>query len=133
MAHDLSGLTLFNGCDERQLSTLASMLSPVDEPSGAVLARQGEVAHSFLVVTTGEAAVLRDDGDGEHQVATVGPGAIVGELSVLLAAPRSATKYMAKSYTGPRNSHTCQIRYRTPPSSRTPYGFTWTPARSSRS
>ena len=74
MAHDLSGLTLFNGCDERRLSTLASMLSPVDEPSGAVLARQGEVAHSFLVVTTGEAAVLRDDGDGEHQVATVGPG-----------------------------------------------------------
>src|SRR5437879_7859383 len=64
------------------------MLSPVDEPSGAVLARQGEVAHSFLVVTTGEAAVLRDDGDGEHQVATVGPGAIVGELSVLRAAPR---------------------------------------------
>ena len=91
MAHDLSGLTLFNGSDERRLSTLASMLSPVDEPPGAVLARQGEVAHSFLVVTTGEAAVLRDEGDGEHQIATVGPGAIVGELSVLRAAPRSAT------------------------------------------
>jgi CRP-like cAMP-binding protein len=99
-AHDLSGLTLFNGCDERRLSTLASMLSPVDEPSGAVLARQGEVAHSFLVVTTGEAAVLRDDGDGEHQVATVGPGAIVGELSVLRAAPRSATVTATRPLTG---------------------------------
>ncbi len=100
MAQDLSGLTLFNGCDERQLSTLASMLSPVDEPSGAVLARQGEVAHSFLVVTAGEAAVLRDDGDGEHQVATVGPGAIVGELSVLRAAPRSATVTATRPLTG---------------------------------
>jgi protein lysine acetyltransferase len=100
VAHDLSGLTLFNGCDERQLSTLASMLSPVDEPSGAVLARQGEVAHSFLVVTSGEAAVLRDDGDGEHQVATVGPGAIVGELSVLRAAPRSATVTATRPVTG---------------------------------
>jgi CRP-like cAMP-binding protein len=100
VAHDLSGLTLFNGSDERRLSTLASMLSPVDEPSGAVLARQGEVAHSFLVVTTGEAAVLRDDGDGEHQVATVGPGAVVGELSVLRAAPRSATVTATRPLTG---------------------------------
>ena len=88
---DLSRLELFEGCDTRRLVALASMLSPVDEPSGAVLARQGEVARSFLLVTTGEAAVLRDDGDGEHQVATVVPGSIVGELSVLRAAPRSAT------------------------------------------
>jgi protein lysine acetyltransferase len=100
VAHDLTGLTLFNGRDERQLSTLASMLSPVDQPSGAVLARQGEVAHSFLVVTAGEAAVLRDDGDGEHQVATVGPGAIVGELSVLRAEPRSATVTATRPLTG---------------------------------
>src|SRR5947208_5045764 len=76
------------------------MLSPVEVPSGAVLARQGEVAHSFLVVTTGEAAVFRDDGDGEHQVATVGPGAIVGELSVLRAAGRSATVTATRPLTG---------------------------------
>jgi CRP-like cAMP-binding protein/GNAT superfamily N-acetyltransferase len=100
VAHDLSGLALFNDSDERQLSTMASMLSSVDEPSGAVLARQGEVAHSFLVVTAGEAAVLRDDGDGERQVATVGPGAIVGELSVLRAAPRSASVTATRPLTG---------------------------------
>jgi CRP-like cAMP-binding protein len=100
VAHDLSGLVLFDDSDERRLSTLASMLSSVDEPSGAVLARQGEVAHSFLVVTAGEAAVLRDDGDGERQVATVGPGAIVGELSVLRAAPRSASVTATRPLTG---------------------------------
>jgi CRP-like cAMP-binding protein len=100
VAHDLSGLALFDDSDERRLSTLASMLSSVDEPSGAVLARQGEVAHSFLVVTAGEAAVLRDDGDGERQVATVGPGAIVGELSVLRAAPRSASVTATRPLTG---------------------------------
>ena len=89
---DLSSLELFDGLDTSELTALASMLSPVDEPAGAVLARQGELARSFLLVTTGEAAVLRDDGDGAHQVATVAPGSIVGELSVLRAAPRSATK-----------------------------------------
>src|SRR5204862_1023274 len=61
---------------------------------------QGEPARSFLLVTTGEAAVLRDDGDGEHQVATVGPGAIVGELSVLRGAPRSATVAATRPLTG---------------------------------
>jgi CRP-like cAMP-binding protein len=97
---DLSSLELFDGCDEHQLSTLASMLSPFDEPSGAVLARQGEAARSFLLVTGGEAAILRDDGSGDHQVATVGPGAIVGELSVLRGAPRSATVTATLPLTG---------------------------------
>ncbi len=99
-AADLSGLALFRGSDGSELVALASTLSAVDEPSGAVIARQGEVAQSFLVVTAGEADVLRDDGDGEHQVATVGPGAIVGELSVLRAAPRSATVRATRALTG---------------------------------
>jgi protein lysine acetyltransferase len=97
---DLSGLELFEDCDAGALTALASMLSPVDEPAGAVLALQGEVARSFLLVTVGEAAVLRDDGDGEHQVATVAAGSIVGELSVLRAAPRSATVTAARPLRG---------------------------------
>jgi protein lysine acetyltransferase len=97
---DLARLPVFSGCAPSELTTLASMLSPLDEPSGAVLARQGESARSFLLVTTGEAAVLRDDGSGEHQVATVGPGAIVGELSVLRGAPRSATVTATLPLTG---------------------------------
>lgn len=87
----LTDLALFAGCDAAQLTALASMLAPVDEPPGAVLARQGEPARSFLLVVTGEAAVVRDDGTGEHPVGAIAPGSIVGELSVLRSAPRSAT------------------------------------------
>jgi protein lysine acetyltransferase len=97
---DLSGLELFRGSGEPDLAVLASMLSPVDAPPGAVLASQGEVAHSFLLVVTGEAVVARDTGDGPHQVGTVGPGSIVGELSVLRAAPRSATVTATGPLTG---------------------------------
>ena len=97
---ELSGLQLLAGSDERRLSTLASMLTPVDEPAGAVLARQGEAADSFLLVVTGEAAVSRDDGNGEHQVGTVAAGSIVGELSVLRGAPRSATVVASGPLTG---------------------------------
>jgi CRP-like cAMP-binding protein len=88
---ELSRLQLLEGSDKRRLGTLASMLTSVDEPAGAVLARQGDPAHSFLLLVAGEAAVSRDDGDGLHRVGTVGPGSIVGELSVLRGAPRSAT------------------------------------------
>jgi CRP-like cAMP-binding protein len=100
VVEDLGGLSLFTGSGPNELAALASRLSAVDEPSGAVLARQGEAARSFLLVTTGEAAVLRGDGGGEHQVATIGPGAIVGELSVLRGAPRSATVTATRPLTG---------------------------------
>src|SRR6266516_949201 len=97
---DLSRLELFRGSGEPELAALALMLSTVDAPPGTVLARQGEVAHSFLLVVTGEAAVVRDEGDGARQVGTVGPGSIVGELSVLRAASRSATVTVTRTFTG---------------------------------
>jgi protein lysine acetyltransferase len=97
---DLSGLLLLAGSDARRLSTLASLLTPVDEPPGAVLARQGEMARSFLLVVAGEAEVVRDDGDGEQRVGTVAPGSIVGELSVLRGTPRSATVTASARLTG---------------------------------
>src|SRR5215472_12119099 len=100
MVDDLARLQLLAGSDERRLSTLASMLTPVDEPAGTVLARQGEPAQSFLLVVTGEAAVSRDDGDGRHRVGTVASGSIVGELSVLRGAPRSATVVASGPLTG---------------------------------
>jgi len=91
VVEDLSSLQLLAGSDASRLATLASMLTAVDEPDGAVLARQGEAASSFLLVVSGEAAVSRDDGSGQHGVGTIAPGSIVGELSVLRGAPRSAT------------------------------------------
>jgi protein lysine acetyltransferase len=100
VVRDLAGLALFAGCDEDELSRLASTLSPVNAPPGKVVARQGERARSFLLVITGEAKVVRDDGGGERQVGTVAPGSIVGELSVLRAAPRSATVTATRALTG---------------------------------
>jgi CRP-like cAMP-binding protein len=97
---DLSRLELFRASEQSQLLALASMLTSADAQPGEVLARQGEVAHSFLLVVTGAAVVARDDGDGERQVGAVGPGSIVGELSVLRAAPRSATVIASGPLTG---------------------------------
>lgn len=97
---ELSRLQLLAGSEAEALVTPASLLTPVDEPAGTVLAHQGEPADSFLLVVTGEAVVTRDDGDGPHQVGTVASGSIVGELSVLRGAPRSATVVASRPLTG---------------------------------
>ncbi len=97
---DLSRLELFSGRSQSELEPLASMMSPVDAAEGAVVARQGEAALSFLLLITGEAAVARDDGQGERRVGTVMPGSILGELSVLRAASRSATVTAIRPLTG---------------------------------
>lgn len=100
MAADLSRLELFRGRSPSELEPLAFALSPVEAAAGVVVARQGEAAQSFLLVVTGEAAVFRDDGEGERRVGTVVPGSIVGELNVLRGAPRSATVAASRPLTG---------------------------------
>jgi CRP-like cAMP-binding protein len=97
---DLVGFELFAGCNEEELGELASLLSVVRAGAGEAVVRQGEVARWFLLVAAGEALVTRDDGDGDREVGTVGPGAIVGELSVLRAASRSATVSATRPLTG---------------------------------
>jgi CRP-like cAMP-binding protein len=57
-------------------------------PAGAELIRQGGRTGSLIVLKDGEAEVLRD---GEVVFSTRQPGAVFGEISVLLDLPHSAT------------------------------------------
>jgi CRP/FNR family transcriptional regulator, cyclic AMP receptor protein len=57
-------------------------------PAGAVLLREGDTSGRLYVLAQGTLEVLR----GETAVATVGePGAVFGEMSVLLKRPHTAT------------------------------------------
>lgn len=59
-----------------------------DVPAGAVLLREGETSGRLYVLAEGTLEVLR----GETAVATVRePGAVFGEMSVLLKRPHTAT------------------------------------------
>ncbi len=83
----LAAIGPFRRCTRRQLHQLARLTTELDAARGAVLCREGEVGRECFVVRDGEATVTI----GGEQVATIGPGDVVGELALLDGEPRVAT------------------------------------------
>ena len=74
-----------------ELDRLAAKLSLKTFPRGAVIVRQGDLGASMFVLVDGKVTVTVHLRAGEQRVATLGPGNIVGEMSLLTGARRSAT------------------------------------------
>jgi CRP-like cAMP-binding protein len=83
----LADLELLADVPPDALASIEARLTPVRADAGAVVLRQGDPGDCFLLIVTGEAAVVRD----EREVDVVGPGSIVGELALLHRGPRTAT------------------------------------------
>src|SRR6187401_1680540 len=84
---NLRNVALFSGCTNKELDRIARSGDEVKMPAGTVLADQGQTGREAFIVLEGEVAVKRNG----RKVATLGPGAIVGELSLLDHGPRTAT------------------------------------------
>ena len=83
---------LFSGLQEAERVALAGAMRPRMLKKGAALFRQGQSGDSLTIVTDGELSVRCEEDDGRQvEVARVGPGEVVGEMSCLDPAPRSAT------------------------------------------
>ena len=82
----LRHVDLFAKAPGRVLAGLARVLEEVDFPPGAELMHEGAVEDWLFVVVEGEVEVVRPD-----RLVRLGPGSVVGELSVLDPQPRSAT------------------------------------------
>ena len=84
---NLRNVALFSGCTNKELDRIARSGDEVKMPAGTVLADQGQTGREAFIVLEGDVAVKRNG----RKVATLGPGAIVGELSLLDHGPRTAT------------------------------------------
>lgn len=92
MAHDsyrghLASVPLFSRCSTRQLDHVLSVADEVTVPAGTTFIREGEIGREMFVVVEGSATVTQ----AGTEVATLGRGDFVGELSVLRNARRNAS------------------------------------------
>jgi CRP/FNR family transcriptional regulator, cyclic AMP receptor protein len=87
MIEVLAAIGLFSACNKRELSAVARSCTALEVNEGFVLTTQGFPGPECFVIAQGEAKVLI----GGQQVATVGRGECVGEMSLLDKGPRTAT------------------------------------------
>lgn len=83
----LGSIGLFSALSRKELSRVAKASDEVTVKAGHELARQGDVGREMFVLVKGEATVKRNN----RKITTIGPGAAVGELSLLDRGPRTAT------------------------------------------
>ncbi len=69
------------------LESLAPHLEEVDLPDGEVLFRKGDLGHALYIVVNGRIRIH----DGDATLATMKPGSVLGEISVLSAEERTAS------------------------------------------
>lgn len=94
MMHEevLAQVPLFKDLAPRDLQILGASCREREYPAGAVLLRQGETGVGLFVIEEGRVRVTQvREGGQEHELALLGKGDVVGEMSLLDDLPRSAT------------------------------------------
>ena len=84
----LRNIPLFEGLSKKDLTALARAAEQIDLTAGETIVAQGDTSQSAAsVLVDGTATVRRND----RKVAELGPGDVIGELSLLIDEPRNAT------------------------------------------
>ena len=84
-----------NGANVAELEVLSRLSTRIDVKEGSVLMREGAFGNEVLLLVKGQLLIERD---GEL-IASVAPGAVVGERAVILNEPRGATVRVEKDST----------------------------------
>jgi predicted RND superfamily exporter protein len=83
---------LFQGMTTREIKRFALLGHIEEKKAGELILRQGDTSNSMLLLLKGELTILVDNDQGvSKKVATVLPGEIIGEMSLLSNDKRSAT------------------------------------------
>lgn len=83
----LGAVPIFRACSPKELDRVASAGEVVNVPAGRELVREGSIGRELYVILSGGAEVTRS----RQTVASLGPGAYFGELSLIEGTERNAT------------------------------------------
>jgi len=85
------GLSVFAGMSEDAVRCIGAHANRLDLAGGEIVLREGEPAKEMLVVMSGALEVVKRNKAGvEACIATLGPGEVAGEMSLIDIQPRSA-------------------------------------------
>jgi selenocysteine lyase/cysteine desulfurase len=87
----IGSLSYFEQIDRQELYDLVASSRTWELDRGSMLFTEGETAHSAFIVLRGSIEVSRERGDRHLRLATVGPGRMLGELSLIDGGSRTAT------------------------------------------
>ena len=83
----LSKVALFSACSKKELEKVAKAGDEITMTAGTMIIDQGQTGREAFVIVEGDVTVKRNN----RKVATLGPGTVVGEMSLLDKGPRTAT------------------------------------------
>ena len=83
----LRNVALFSACTTRDLQKIAKAGDELTLPAGALIVDQGQTGREAFILLNGSATVRRNG----KKVTTLGPGDVIGELSLLDHGPRTAS------------------------------------------
>ncbi len=78
---------MFAGCSKRELQAILKAGDEITMTAGTLIVDQGQMGREAFVVLDGDVTVRRNG----RKVVELGPGAVVGELSLLDHGPRTAS------------------------------------------
>lgn len=83
----LASIELFAGLSKKELAQIDRLMTPIDIKAGTEFIKAGSIGNEAFLVAEGTASVWRND----QLVASVGKGAIMGEMALLAGTHRAAT------------------------------------------
>lgn len=86
-AQRLKQLPVFSALGDEALDQIAALAAEVSVPAGKELVREGDYSYDVLAIEEGTASVSR----AGREIATLGPGDVIGEMGVLEREQRNAT------------------------------------------
>jgi small-conductance mechanosensitive channel/CRP-like cAMP-binding protein len=87
----LKKIDLLSPLTEEDRRLLIAKMRRVRFAAGETILRQGAPGDSLYLIHLGEVSVVLTGGGEEREVATLGPGNFIGEISLLTGEPRAAT------------------------------------------
>lgn len=87
----LKKMALCRALSGAELEAIAAISTTKAVAAGAELFREGDPGDGLYLVVEGEIEVIKRGPAGEHSLAKLGPGAVLGEMSLVTSDVRSAT------------------------------------------